>query len=236
MRPIGFSTGALAKGDFARGVDLQRGVTGISAIELSALRDHELPLLAAAIPSLDLQPFDCLSVHAPSRLHTLSEEEAFALLAALPPSWPIVAHPELLRTPALWRQLGERLCIENMDDRKAGGRTVGELRDLFALYPAATFCLDLGHARQVDPSMTGALAMLEELAGRLRQLHVSHVGQRGEHLPLSADAATAFAQLAPHVPEGVPLIIESVVAPEEIAAEVAAVAEAWGARRRRAAS
>jgi hypothetical protein len=44
MRPIGFSTGALAKGDFRRGLDLQRR-SGISAIELSALRDHELPHL-----------------------------------------------------------------------------------------------------------------------------------------------------------------------------------------------
>jgi hypothetical protein len=227
MRPIGFSTGALAKGDFARGIDLQRGVAGIAAAELSALRDHELPLLAAAIPSLDLQPFRYLSVHAPSSLRTLSEEEAFALLHALPESWPIVAHPDLLRTPAIWRQLGARLCIENMDDRKAGGRTIGELRDLFALYPAATFCLDLGHARQIDPSMTAALAMLDELAGRLRQLHVSQVGARGEHLPLSPSAYAAFTQLAPHVPEGVPAIIESVVAPEGIAAEVAAVAGAF---------
>jgi hypothetical protein len=227
MRPVGFSTGALAKGDFARGIELQRGVAGISAVELSALRDRELPLLAAAIPSLDLQRFRYVSVHAPSRLQTLSEEEAFALLDALPPSWPIVAHPELLQTPALWRRLGTRLCIENMDDRKEGGRTVEELRDLFALYPAATFCLDVGHARQIDPTMIGALAMLEALGDRLRQLHVSHVGARGEHLPLSAESLAAFAQLAPHIPKEVPLIIESVVTPEGIAAEVEAVAGAF---------
>ncbi|MCU1244882.1 MAG: hypothetical protein JWN02_792 [Acidobacteria bacterium] len=227
MRPIGFSTGALAKGDFRRGVELQQGLAGIAAVELSALRDHELPLLAAAIPSLDLRLFRYCSVHAPGSLRTLSEEDAFALLDALPPSWPIVAHPELLRTPSLWRQLGERLCIENMDDRKAGGRTVAELRELFALYPAATFCLDLGHARQIDPTLIGARAMLEELAGRLRQLHVSHVGERGEHLPLSTEAATAFARLAANVPEGVPVIIESVVAPGRMAAEVSAATAAF---------
>src|SRR5689334_4046717 len=54
MKPIGFSTGALAKGDFATGLSVQRDVPRIDAVELSALRDHELPLLVDAIPSLDL--------------------------------------------------------------------------------------------------------------------------------------------------------------------------------------
>ena len=39
MRPIGFSTGALAKGDFVRGLDLQRRHGQIRAIELSLVVD-----------------------------------------------------------------------------------------------------------------------------------------------------------------------------------------------------
>src|SRR3954463_13156348 len=116
MRPIGFSTGALAKGDFALGLDAQRNVAGIDAVELSALRDHELPTLVDAIGSLDLDDFEYVSVHAPSKLTVMDEEAAFALLAHVPNAWPIIVHPELLQTPDLWRNLGERLCIENMDD------------------------------------------------------------------------------------------------------------------------
>jgi hypothetical protein len=63
MKPIGFSTGALAKGDFATGLAVQRGVPRIDAVELSALRDHELPLLVDAIPSLDLEGFEYVSFH-----------------------------------------------------------------------------------------------------------------------------------------------------------------------------
>lgn len=226
MRPIGFSTGALAKGDFARGVNVQRTSGRITAVELSALRDHELPELVSAVPSLDLQGFACVSFHAPSKLQTLDEETVFELLLRLPQSWPIVTHPEILRTPSLWRRLGARLCLENMDDRKTTGRTPGELRALFEQFPEASFCLDLGHARQIDPTMASALRMLRELGGRLRQVHVSEVGTRGEHLPLGATTRMSFAQVAHRIPADCPLIIESVIPPEQMERELDAVSAA----------
>jgi hypothetical protein len=137
MKPIGFSTGALAKGDFAVGLAVQRGVPRIDAVELSALRDHELPSLVDAIPNLDLDAFEYVSFHAPSKLQSLDERTIFKLLLALPDSCPIIVHPELLQTPALWQQLGERLCLENMDNRKTTGRTIAELLALFETFPEA---------------------------------------------------------------------------------------------------
>jgi hypothetical protein len=226
MRPIGFSTGALAKGDFTRGVNVQRTFRRITAVELSALRDHELPDLVSALPSLDLRGFAYVSFHAPSRLQTLDEQTVFELLLRLPDSWPIVAHPEILRTPSLWRRLGARLCLENMDDRKTTGRTPGELRELFEQFPDASFCLDLGHARQIDPTMASALRMLREFGGRLRQVHVSEVGTRGEHLPLGATTRMSFAQVAHRIPADCPLVIESVISVERIEHELDAVSAA----------
>lgn len=230
MRPIGFSTGALAKGDFRRGVDLQRMSGRINAVELSALRDHELPALMSAVPSLDLHAFAYVSFHAPSKLQTLDEQTVFELLLQLPERWPIVTHPEILRTPSLWRRLGARLCIENMDDRKTTGRTAAELQELFDCYPEASFCLDLGHARQIDPTMASALRMLREFGARLRQLHVSEVGARGEHLPLGATARMSFAEVAHRVPADCPLIIESVIPVEAIERELTAVSAALEAQ------
>lgn len=227
MRPIGFSTGALAKGDFVRGLDLQRPFEQIRAVELSALRDHELAPLVQAACSLELARFDYVSFHAPSRLTTLDERSAFDLLAELPDEWPIVVHPEIISTPGLWKSLGQRLCIENMDNRKTVGRTAAELREIFRAFPEATFCLDVGHARQIDPSMAGALLMLFEFGPRLRQLHVSEVGPRGEHLPVKALARLACAKVAHHVPESCPLIIESVIPPEAISSELQSVAYAF---------
>jgi hypothetical protein len=223
MRPIGFSTGALAKGDFTRGLDAQRTSRRIRAVELSALRDHELPELISALPSLDLSDFVYVSFHAPSKLQTLDEQTVFELLFRLPEAWPIVVHPEILRTPALWGQLGARLCLENMDDRKTTGRTPAELRVLFEQFPDASFCLDLGHARQIDPTMASALRMLRDFGGRLRQVHVSEVGMRGEHLPLGATTRMSFAQVAHRIPPDCPLIIESVIPSERIERELDAV-------------
>lgn len=211
MRPIGFSTGALAKGDFNLALDMQRDLPRIDAVELSALRDHELRTLVEAIASLDLSLFAYVSFHAPSKLHALDEETVFALLLRLPESWPIVVHPAILRTPSLWRQLGERVCIENMDNRKTTGRTVAELSTLFDILPEATFCLDLGHTRQVDPTMASAILMIRQFGERLRQVHVSDVGPRGEHFALGATARYAFAKVSRHLPAACPLIIESII-------------------------
>jgi len=223
MRAIGFSTGALAKGDFVRGIELQRSHAGLKAIELSALRDHELGPLAGAVESLPLEGFDYVSLHAPSRLGSLSEDEVIAALSRVPPHWPLVVHPEILVTPEKWRSLGGRLCLENMDNRKTSGRTVAEMREWFTLLPEARFCLDLGHARQIDPTMTVALLLLSEFGERLSQLHVSEVGPGGEHLPIHALAALAFGRVVHRVPPDCAVIIESVVAAGRMSREIATV-------------
>lgn len=222
MRPIGFSTGALAKGDFRRGLDLQRR-SDILAVELSALRDHELPLLINALDDARTDSFSYVSVHAPSRLRELSEEAAFAMLYELPAEWPIVVHPDIIQTKQLWTKLGDRLCLENMDNRKSTGRTVEELRGLFEAFPRAGFCLDLGHAKQIDPTMASTLLMLREFGSRLRQVHVSDVGPRGEHLAIGVLAVLAFSRVANHIPATCPIIIESVIAPDRMDDELAAV-------------
>ena len=49
MRPIGFSTGALARGDFRRGLALLRSYQ-IQVVGLSALRMEELEPLIDALP------------------------------------------------------------------------------------------------------------------------------------------------------------------------------------------
>lgn len=228
MRPIGFSTGALAKGDFSLGLSLQRHVRGITAIELSALREHELPTLVAAVAKLDVaQRFDYVSFHAPSRLRDLTERAVLDMLLSLPERWPIIVHPEIILTPALWTALGSRLCLENMDNRKTAGRTVAELQALFSTLPEATFCLDVGHARQIDPTMTSAILMLRHFGQRLRQVHVSDVGPRGEHCSVGVLASLAFSRLAAHIPDTCPLIIESIIESSLIEQELMAVQEAF---------
>ena len=220
MRPIGFSSGALAKGDYRLGIELQEACDGITAIELSALREPELQPLVAASGSLSLDRFEYVSFHAPSSFLALSEEAAVELLTSLPGSWPIVVHPDLIRDPDVWRSLGSRLCLENMDLRKRTGRTVDEIKEVFAALPNAGFCLDLGHARQIDPTMGVAIDMLRTFASRLRQLHVSEVGTFGEHRRMGFLSRTAFARVVRYVPADTPLILEAIVSEGEMQQEL----------------
>lgn len=221
-RSIGFSTGAVAKGDFRRGLELNRRAGAVDAVELSALREGELFELVEAVPFLDLSTLAYVSFHAPSKLRELDEATLVDVLRSLPSAWPIIAHPEIVISDA-WRSLGSRLCIENMDNRKTTGRTVAEMGELLDRFPEAGFCLDLGHARQIDPTMNVAVAMVRAFGHRLRQLHVSEVGPRGEHSAISRLAQIAFARVARYVPEDCPIIIESVVPEHEVVAELETV-------------
>jgi hypothetical protein len=230
LRPIGFSSGALAKSDYRRGIELQQSNKDITAIELSALREPELKPLISAISKLSLDHFKYVSFHAPSRFAEFEECEIVHLLKSIPGSWPIVVHPDLIRDADLWSILGNRLCLENMDMRKRTGRTVAEMQLIFSQLPEAGFCLDLGHARQIDPTMSIAIEMIKTFGDRLRQLHVSEVGTFGEHRSrIGFLAQEAFRKVARYLPGDVPLILESLVAEQKIDAELDVVRDLFAA-------
>jgi hypothetical protein len=226
MRPIGFSTGALALGDAARALAMLAG-SSTTAVELSALRLPELAPLLALLPTLDLSAFEYISVHAPSSYDAAQEKVIVDALAAIVPfGWPIVVHPDTIHDFGAWRGLGSLVAIENMDQRKPIGRTARELEGIFKKLPEARFCFDIGHARQIDVTMGEAHFLVQELGPRLAQLHVSEVDSMSRHDPLSRDAVAAFRKVAPWVPEDVPLILETPSGPGDFAAQASLAAEA----------
>ena len=125
----------------------------LQIVELSVLRVEELMPLVSALPLLRLEGFSFVSVHAPSRFVRDEEPWVVEQLCLLTTrGYPVVVHPDVILEPERWSTLGSSLVIENMDKRKPVGRTVQELREIFRRLPAARFCFDIGHARQVDPS------------------------------------------------------------------------------------
>jgi hypothetical protein len=219
-RPIGFSTGALALSDFRRALAILRP-RGLQAVELSALRDRELGPLLEALGTLDLSGYSYISFHAPSAFQTLPERDVSRMLRSLlARRWPIIIHPDILEDCSAWDGFGEWLCVENMDKRKPVGRTVAELEPIFARFPQASFCFDVGHARQVDPSMTQAALLLRKYAGRLKQVHVSEVNSRSGHEAISFTAFHSFRKVAHLVPPEVPLILETIIAEDQIEAQM----------------
>ncbi len=220
MRTIGFSTGALALSDFRKGLDLSRQHR-LPAVELSALRLHELAPLIQALPDLDLSGFRYVSLHAPSKYEEGEERAVVNLVVkAAEKGIPVVLHPDAIADSHAWRALGSMLCLENMDRRKPIGRSVPELAHFFDLLPEARFCFDIGHARQFDPSMTEGELLLRQYGNRLCQLHVSEVNTFSRHERLSFLSYFAYRRVAAWIPEAVPIILEAQLRPDEIEREV----------------
>lgn len=226
MRPIGFSTGALAFADFRRGVEMVRR-KGIQFIELSALRQEELAPLFQALDQLDLSSFSYISVHAPSKINPNQEAAVVDMLLTMShKGWPIILHPDAVHDFSLWRRLGKLLCIENMDQRKALGKDVEELNHIFEKLPEAMFCFDIGHARQVDPSMNGAFVLLDEFGQKLVQVHLSEVNENGTHGLLTPESVMAFRKVSELIPQTAPIILESIISEDQMESEIDRALEA----------
>ena len=179
MPLIGFSTGAIALGNFEGALNLLKQ-TSMSAIELSALRLPELPILIAALPLLDLSSFGYVALHAPSRFSQEEETSVTELLKSVPKEIKIIIHPDTIHDSGKWSAFGAQLAIENMDRRKSFGRSADELRHWFDLLPQSSLCLDLAHAHQFDRTMTEAYRILRSYKDRICQLHVSELDSAGE--------------------------------------------------------
>ena len=222
-RPIGFSTGSLAKSDYLAALSVLRK-TGATAVELSALREHELAPLLQDLAELDLSPFEYISIHAPSRLIDYTEEQLVsALLPVAEAGYPIVVHADIITNVAAWKQLGRHLCVENMDKRKSRGRTWHEINEIFAAIPRARFCLDLAHARQIDPTMCETIQFLRNFGDRLEQLHISELDGNSRHNPLSYSGSSSIESVRNYVPVDVPIILEHEAEPHELENHIALI-------------
>ena len=180
-----------------------------AAVELSALAEPELGGLGAYLDDVEWLPFEYVAVHGPSKDRRLPEDELALALGQLGPEVAtVVLHPDELTDPRAFAALGATLALENMDLRKATGRTAAELAPLLAQLPAAGLCLDVAHAASVDPTLALAHELLDAHGHRLRHVHVSSLDDQGHHLPLSAGDRYRFAEVLDRCRD-VPWILEA---------------------------
>ena len=208
---VGCSTGFMhdARGQWPALVR-RATVAGGMAVELSALSLDELPGLAQFLGGVRRLPFEYVSVHAPSKgLGGIADAELVHTLMTMP-RWinAVVIHPDTIRDPAEYRSLGRLLAIENMDARKPGGRTASELEAVFDQLPDAGLCFDVAHAKDVDPSMSEGVAILDRFGHRLRHLHLSSLDASSHHVPLTFEDEHRFAPLLGRCRD-VPWILEA---------------------------
>lgn len=233
MAVVGFSTGAIALDDFATALQLL-APTQAKAVELSALRVAELPALLAALP-LRLpelrRRYEYISFHAPTNFDD-ENDLVIQLKIVADMGLNIIVHPDTIQDTRVWRSLGARLCLENMDSRKLTGRTADELQHYFNQLPDAKLCFDVAHARQVDSSMTEAVRILRRFGNRLAQVHISEVNSRGRHFAMSFAAKLAYKPFAAQLSLK-PVIIESMVGRGEIVHEISETEKVLGVARNR---
>lgn len=221
---IGFSTGSIALGDVRRGLSVATHPR-TKAVELSALREEELEPLLAFLDGIqgELDHFEYISVHAPSRRSRFSEDEFVGKLTRIAGrGWPVIVHPDVIERFSLWEALGPAVCVENMDRRKSVGRTAAQLQHVFDKLPGATFCFDIGHARQVDPTMQEAASFLHCFGDRLRQVHMSYVNSQSRHERLNYESIMAFRRVARWLDDSVPVILETPVEASQVDEEISA--------------
>jgi hypothetical protein len=226
MAQFGFSTGAIALSDFHRALNVLQA-TDTNAIELSALRFPELRPLLDELPHLDLSKYSYVSIHVPSVFSSVEERAVVNQIAAgitFRPL-PVIVHPDSIHDFDLWSDLGNIVCIENMDSRKRTGRTAAELARFFERLPQARFCLDVAHARQLDTSMVESYLMLERFADRVVQVHLSEINAASKHMPMSEASVSAYQMISSLIPKGAAVIVESRLdddpSPERIERETA---------------
>jgi hypothetical protein len=219
---IGFSTGSVALDDVRRGLAIASHLSA-KAVELSALREDELDPLLGLLSSLDteLKQFEYVSFHAPSKRRRFTEADFVDKLRPVAArGWAIIVHPDVIENFDLWRSLGAAVCIENMDKRKEIGRTAAQLQTIFDKLPEATFCFDIGHARQVDPTMMEARIFLRMFHDRLRQVHMSFVNSQSRHERLNIESISAFRLVSRLIEESIPIILETPVTADEVEEEI----------------
>jgi hypothetical protein len=208
---VGFSTGALERGDYQSAVSWMIS-HHIRTVELSALRFDELEPLVNGLNELPLDRFDYVSFHAPSSFERIHEERVIDLLKPVKDrGWNIIVHPDVIYTPRLWTCFGEQLLVENMDRRKAIGRTVGELKNIFHDLPRARLCLDVAHARQLDTTLVVLWNLVRSFVDRIAEIHISELDSRCRHQPMSRAAVFDYQQMIGRVTRGAPVIVESML-------------------------
>jgi hypothetical protein len=210
---VGFSTGALERGDFRKALGWMSDHE-MRTVELSALRFDELEPLIRRLDKIDVSDsnFDYVSFHAPSYFSPDQEERVIELLQPVKErNWNIVVHPDVLFTPERWSCFGRNLLIENMDRRKPVGRNSRELSWFFDVLPEAQFCLDLAHARQIDPTLMVLKRLASDFKDRIAEIHISELDPYCKHVPMSNWAILDYQQITCDLDPFIPVIIESML-------------------------
>lgn len=232
---LGFSTGCFYKTslNLIERISLIKNA-GCRAIELGFVKikrsdTDDLKRLAAK----ELGGFDYVSLHAPKHHYGQNKKtyEIFEIIKRVNATREldcVVIHPDTITDCSVFRDTGFKIALENMDNRKASHQFPDEFVGILTKYPQPGFVLDVNHVFSNDPSMKLAAEFYEKLGERITQIHLS--GYTGYHAALFETRQAEIIQAIQNFKT--PIIIESVISPENIRKEIDYILETTGQLRK----
>ncbi len=219
---LGFSTGCFYKTSLSLAErlaiirDTGCRVTELGLVKLPSFNSGELERLTAD----DFAGFNHISLHAPKFEYGRNGgtyaifEKIRQVNAVRTLDW-VVVHPDDVVDFSVFKEMGFKVAFENMDNRKASHKTPGDLVGLLAENPQFGFVLDVNHSFSNDPSMQLVADFYEKLGDRIIEIHLS--GYIGYHEPIFETKQPEIIRAIQNF--NVPIIVESVLLPQDIKKE-----------------
>jgi len=229
---IGVSTGSLFK--FLNGEQTLKFLKslGLSAVEISILRfDGKKDGWIVDITQKDLESFNYVSLHAPKHEYcrnkkTLAIFNVIENLNKIRPLDLVVFHPDLVKDFTVFDDVNFPIAFENMDNRKFSFKTPDEMRELIGRNEKYNMVLDINHVFVNDQSMVSAGIFYNLLRERIKEIHLSGCDTNQKdfyHDPLFKTRNNEIIDAVKG--KTTPIIIESVMSPEEVEKEINYVRE-----------
>ena len=227
---LGFSTGCLYRSKLHERKKLELlAAIGCKVVELGFvkledfLREQWAQFMV--LTRTDFVPFDYVSLHAPAYGYGRDEptRRIFNLIRSfhtkIRPLNLVVFHPDTVKDFFVFEGLDFPVAFENMDNRKKSHRDVLGLREVLGKVEGATVVLDVNHAFTNDPTCVLAFHFWHNLYAKIDQIHLSGYDELNglSHAPLFKTRQIEIVRSIKNL--NLPIIIESVLAPSELAKE-----------------
>jgi hypothetical protein len=230
---LGFSTGALYKTDLdlVSKVEAIRAI-GCQAIELSFLRPGEFnetevrKLLVYG--SRYLKHFNFVSLHAPEYGYRFDDttRRIFELIDWLNNEGRrldlVVFHPHTVVNFDVFHLPAFKIAFENMDYRKVLYGKVSDMKTVLDKKESFAMVLDVMHAYSNDPMLKLVADFYQRLGRRIAAVHLSGYAD-GHHAPLFQTGQLKIIRSVQDlkIPQsfGAPIIVESILATDELERE-----------------
>lgn len=218
---LGFSTGVLYKTHSTKeALKLMRDsgyeTVELGFVKLSGFEDGWFDELTAD----DLAGFKYVSFHAPKFDYGKNEGtyELFEKIKKIDEMRKldlVVFHPDTIEDFSVFSEAGFNVSFENMDNRKESHQKPEDFDEIFSQDSKYKMILDVNHVYSNDPLMELAKGFYAKFKDRISQIHLS--GYTGYHDPLFQTKQDEIIRAIQDF--NIPIIIESVLAPEDLEKE-----------------